>query len=376
MKHLDLFSGIAGFTLAASRVWGEVYKCVGFVENDKFCQELLKRRFPNVPIWGDIRTFATDSELRRCEGAEIPEGEKREKIHLPSGSIDLITGGFPCQPFSAAGKQGGTKDDRHLWPEMYRVIRHFVPRWVIAENVKGLLAIEDGLVFDEVLSDLEKIGYEVEAYIIPACAVGAPHRRDRVWIVAYLKCGGRGEGAGDRMEPEKQVAERQEFNNADTETSGNAPDANDRGQEKQEQQTAGDKQSGGGNVANAKSGQSWKQTEPEGREDTGRGSKESNAPDTGKQGLQRGEREQPLRHGGQLGGNWCDERWDWNQDWTKIAAKFCRVHDGFSVRVDGFELSKSRHRVERLKALGNAIVPAVAEKIMEAIKEYEANHNS
>lgn len=159
MKHLDLFSGIGGFALATQTVWGDEYENVGFCDNNEFCQQVIKKHWPNAKIYGDIH------ELKGT-----------------IGSADLITSGFPCQPFSDAGKKKGKSDNRYLWPEMLRVIREIRPTWVVGENVAGLIGMAE---FETVCSDLEAEGYEVQPFIIPACAVGAPHRRDRVWVVAY-----------------------------------------------------------------------------------------------------------------------------------------------------------------------------------------------
>ena len=159
--HLDLFSGIGGFALAA-RWMG--WQTVQFVEIDNFCQKVLTKNFPNVPIHGDIKTFNGES-LR--------------------GTIDILTGGFPCQPFSAAGKRKGTEDSRHLWPEMLRVIGEVQPSVIVGENVYGLLNWSGGLVFQQVQTDLENLGYSVTPFVLPACGIQAPHRRDRVWFVAH-----------------------------------------------------------------------------------------------------------------------------------------------------------------------------------------------
>ena len=161
MRHLDLFSGIGGFALAASRVWKDEHEIASFCEIEPFCQKVLQKHWPDVPLVSDIR------ELK---GANV-------------GKIDLLTGGFPCQPFSRAGKQKGEIDNRYLWPEMLRIIKKTQPRWIIGENVTGIT----DLVFDKVLFDLESQNYEVWAAIIPACAVNAQHRRDRVWFMAYSK---------------------------------------------------------------------------------------------------------------------------------------------------------------------------------------------
>ena len=134
-----------------------------FCEIEPFCQRVLAKHWPGVPIVGDIREL----DGTRYRGTW------------------LLTGGFPCQPFSCAGKRKGKEDDRFLWPEMCRVIREAQPEWVLAENVPGLLSQDGGMVFERVLADLEDAGYETLPLVIPACGVGAPHRRDRVWIVAH-----------------------------------------------------------------------------------------------------------------------------------------------------------------------------------------------
>lgn len=164
MRVLSLFSGGGlgdfGLTLAGMEI-------VGQVEIDEYCQKILSLRWPDVPKWRDIREVKGNEVLERC------------------GRIDLISGGFPCQPFSTAGRRTGKDDNRYLWPEMLRVIREVRPRWVLAENVPGLLSISDGRVFGTVIRDLAESGYGVEWDCIPASAFGAPHRRDRVWIVGY-----------------------------------------------------------------------------------------------------------------------------------------------------------------------------------------------
>ena len=204
MRHISLFTGIGGFELAAQRVWGDEYEPVLFCEMDKFCQKVLKKHWPEVPIEEDVRnvgivTNATSERLpkRERQAGKISEARKRSEPKNSSrrngniGIVDLITGGFPCQPFSQAGKRDGRSDNRYLWPEMLRVIRAFKPAWVVAENVRGLLSIEDGVVFEQVCTDLEDAGYEVQPFVIPAVAVDAHHRRDRVWFVAYSGADGR-----------------------------------------------------------------------------------------------------------------------------------------------------------------------------------------
>ena len=152
--HIDLFSGIGGFALACR--WAGI-ETIAFCEIEKYAQRVLRKNFPGIRIFEDVRQF--------------PATEFRKPF--------LLTGGYPCQPFSQAGKRRGAEDDRHLWPSMFGIIRTSRPTWVLAENVAGHVTL--GL--DEVLADLESEGYAVQPLIVPACAVDAPHRRDRVWIL-------------------------------------------------------------------------------------------------------------------------------------------------------------------------------------------------
>lgn len=161
MTHLGLFEGIGGFSLAA-RWMG--WQTLAWCEWNEFGQRVLRHHFPEAEGFGDI----TKTNF--------------EKYH---GKIDILTGGFPCQPYSSAGKRRGKDDERHLWPEMLRTIREVSPRYVVGENVLGLVNWSGGLVFEEVQTDLEAQGYEVLPFVLPAAAVGAPHRRDRVWFIAH-----------------------------------------------------------------------------------------------------------------------------------------------------------------------------------------------
>lgn len=164
LTHLSLFSGIGGLDIAAEMAG---FKTVGQCEWADFQTKILEKHWPDVPRWRDIRTLTADSFY--------------EKTGLRT--VDIISGGFPCQPFSLAGKRKGEDDDRYLWPEMLRVIREIRPTWVLGENVPGIV----NLALDQVLSDLESEGYSAQPFIIPACGVDAPHRRDRVAIVAYSR---------------------------------------------------------------------------------------------------------------------------------------------------------------------------------------------
>lgn len=163
MNHGSLFSGIGGFDLASEWMgWKNIFQ----VEIDEFCSKILAKHFPDTQRFTDIKKF--DGTIFK-------------------GRIDVLSGGFPCQPFSQAGKRKGKDDDRFLWHEMLRAIREIQPAWVVAENVSGLLTLQNGMVFQQVCSEMEEAGYEVQPFIIPACAVDAPHRRDRIWIIAHSK---------------------------------------------------------------------------------------------------------------------------------------------------------------------------------------------
>lgn len=165
MRKLSLFSGIGGIDLAAH--WAGM-KTVAFCEREVFPQKVLKKHWPDVPIYDDVKTL---TKARLEADGVIGNGR----------TIDIISGGYPCQPFSHAGQRKGQDDDRHLWPEYFRLVKEINPRWVVGENVAGHISM--GL--DDVLTDLESAKYSARAIVIPAAAVGARHRRDRVFIVAH-----------------------------------------------------------------------------------------------------------------------------------------------------------------------------------------------
>lgn len=254
IKHLDLFSGIGGFAYAIDQVWDDVEHV--FCDIEPFCREILNKHWRGAKTYHDIRDITDEP-------------------------ADIVTGGFPCQPFSQAGKRRGTADNRYLWPEMFRVIQIAKPAWVIAENVRGLATWNDGLVLEQVCTDLEAEGYEVQPFIIPACAVNAPHRRERVWFIANSSNNGRScwgaleQARQDKMDKKWETAPHQQVR-------------------------------------------------------------------------ERWEREFGTTH---------------DNEWLKTATSICRDDDGIPQRVD------------RIKALGNAIVPQVAVEIFRAIKDSDLLKN-
>ena len=209
MRHGSLFSGIGGFDLAAQWMgWTNVFH----TEWNEFGQKVLQHHFPNSISYHDI--IKTDYTIH-------------------NGDIDIITGGFPCQPFSLAGKRKGTDDERYLWHEMLRAIQQIQPTYVVAENVRGLLTIDGGLVFEQVCADLEAEGYEVQPILLPAAGVNAPHRRDRIFIVAYSnKCDDRRTSRADAPESRKErLSERHQVRQSSkpSEVQQPAANANDTG---------------------------------------------------------------------------------------------------------------------------------------------------
>tara|TARA_R110001632_G_C11274172_1_gene411136 strand:+ start:163 stop:1065 length:903 start_codon:yes stop_codon:yes gene_type:complete len=288
MNHASLFSGIGGFDLAAEWTgWNNVFNC----EWEEFPRKVLKHHFPNAKQYEDIKDFNAN-EYR--------------------GRIDVLSGGFPCQPFSVAGQRKGTEDDRHLWPEMLRIIGECQPRWVVGENVRGLVSWSDGLVLKEVYSDLENLGYSVQSFIIPACATSAPHRRDRVWIVAHSDNTRRSDEYGQVQSTNGEVRQRDdrpEFSDTD---SRNAPDTDS----------------------------------PRTRQDNWKGKPR-----------------QPHQTSA-------------TNDWDNFptVAPICGGDDGLPKELDGITFSKWRR--ESIKAYGNAIVPQVAHRIFQSISDHESSTQS
>jgi DNA (cytosine-5)-methyltransferase 1 len=291
MRVLDLFSGIGGFSLGLER--SGPFRTAAFCEREPFPQAVLRKHWPDVPIYDDVRTIPTD-EL---------------------GTIDVICGGFPCQPWSVAGQQRGAEDDRDLWPVMASLIEKLRPRWVIGENVRGF--VNEPLGLQRSLSDLESLGYQTAPFIVPACAVDAPHRRDRVWIVAHAAQFHRdgGEHYGENDTPRWVQGQL-----------GGSCSADD--------------------VAHTND------TRPQGRTETG---------STGSQRTWRDEHSQRC----------CDDQGPARRTEPGMGL----LVDGVSRWMDEPDIGRVatgvKNQAARLKALGNAVVPQVVEQIGRAIMDAE-----
>jgi DNA (cytosine-5)-methyltransferase 1 len=329
MRHGSLFSGIGGFDLAAEWMgWENVFHC----EWNAFGQRVLKHYWPNAESFNDI----TKTDFTKY-----------------ANTVDIITGGFPCQPYSSAGKRLGKEDERHLWPEMLRAIREISPRFVVGENVRGLTNWNGGLVFDEVCSDLENLGYKVAPVIIPACGVNAPHRRERVWFVAHSDS-----NAGRRRPSESRREERQ------TESHGK-PRVHSRAN------TNGDE----GNVADAQrsGGLQWRKNiqsqKPNGQKFvcTGWQRNVTNSKQlrleyrTESRGIRKSTKKTQSERR-----NFAN-KFEAN-GWTRFPTQspICGGNDGLPTELDGITFSK--WRAESIKAYGNAIVPQVAYEIFKVIE--------
>ena len=321
MKHGSLFSGIGGFELAAQWMgWENVFHC----EINEFGSKVLHYYWPKSIRYEDIKK--TDFTPHR-------------------GHIDILTGGFPCQPYSVAGKRKGKEDERHLWPEMLRAIREIQPRYIVGENVSGIVSWNKGMVFEEVQTDLEAEGYEVWAFILPACALNAPHRRDRVWFIAYSNSFGNNSASGQEGSFWKQSDCFQKRNRGTMQTNGLSD----------EQFTTNSDSNGqfGGDCQheiNAGKGGKHALNDIE----------QTFTPNT--TGIRFARKEYR-----QTGPGWITEKRIPN-DWLNFPTQppICSGNDGLSSRLAGITFSKFRE--QSIKAYGNAIVPQVAFEIFKAIE--------
>ena len=368
MRHGSLFSGIGGFDLAAEWMgWENVFHC----EWNPFGQKVLKHYWPNAESFEDI----TKTDFTKY-----------------ANKIDILTGGFPCQPYSMAGKRKGKEDERHLWPEMLRAIREIKPKYIVGENVFGLLNWNGGMVFDEVHSDLEAEGYEVQAVVIPAAAVNAPHGRDRVWFVAKDT---RSDGRIQR-EPEQEAAEiRKQWDTGAGSSDGvylskrNATDSNGigrRGRYKQpesnqskEWQICPNKQQHRDGVWCKIEGCSWNATNPNGNGfDQRNGNNAINTSEGGQYTLGDIEQVAMHTHGTMRKGQYIGQKGEgkFNRSNSRnginnfqnfpTQSPICGGDDGLPTKLDGITFSK--WRAESIKGYGNAICPQVAYQIFKALE--------
>lgn len=375
MRMLNLFDGIGGFALAGAWMG---WKPVASVEIDPFCRKVLDYWFDYKYRYGDIKT--TD-------------------FVRPRGRIDIITGGFPCQPFSNAGKQRGKDDDRYLWPEMLRAIREVQPRWVVGENVRGLLTNAGGMVFEQVCADLEALGYEVQPFVIPACSVDAPHRRDRVWIVAHATSHGdsgtsseaSGTPWGQDGDEAEQPVQRGGFRAAADTQCGRGgkicediqsgfPDgqrAYGNGGERPAPHPVGDRHSAPGAGEGTEGGWRGHVLQPEERGDKaeradGLPRLPRDASDPHGQRMERRDSQGKERREKQ---GFRTEEFGCPPDWSGFPTQspVCNRDDGVSFGLAGITFPKWRS--EALKCLGNSIVPQVAYEIFKAIENTEKQLN-
>ena len=366
MKVLDLFSGIGGFSLGLEST--RHFKTVAFCDNDKFCKLILDKHWKGVKIYDDVKEIS--KKKFKEDGIEFP---------------DIITGGFPCQPFSVAGKQQGTSDSRHLWPEMFRIIKDFAPRWVIGENVKGLTNIQDGVVFETVCSDLEGEGYEVRTFNIPAAGVQAPHRRERIWIVAHAKRFNERKSIRGSDETQSRIQEEHRKNDSTTRESSRTGSVwgTNNGHEDMENSRRTLRQGGelqgenGNETGEGNADQSQRSS----------GTSRFNVANTERQRLE-GFSEHSTTISRQDQGTYTGDESSRRENKTMVDSSTGRcTSQGTEVqpgRYSSFdsswwqsepELGRVAHgvsgRVHRLKALGNSIVPKIVQEIGNAIIQAE-----
>jgi len=330
VTHGSLFSGVGGFDLAAEWMgWTNVFHC----EFNPFGQRVLKHYWPNAISYGDIKQ--TDFTIHR-------------------GQIDVLSGGFPCQPFSTAGKRKGTEDDRHLWPEMLRAILEIQPHYVVGENVRGFVNWNGGMVFDQVQIDLEAEGYEVLPFLLPACAVNAPHRRDRVWIIAH-RVSDRSTRLGDEFGEFKEARQGGPNHEEDSQSIANTKD-------EREQKEPFDKGRGVSELI-PYNGEKV-------RNMFGSNGKSGLTPDT-----ERKRQQGPPRS---LESSSTETFRNWKASWSYDDCRWptqppiCGGNDGLPAGLSGITISK--HRKESIMAYGNAIVPQVAFEIFKVIDQIETLH--
>ena len=357
LKTLDLFSGIGGFSLGLES--NGFFETIGFVEKDKFCQKVLKKHWSNINIEEDIRNV---------------KGEKYQ--------ADVVTGGFPCQPFSVAGKRKSTADDRYLWDEMLRVIRETKPRWVIGENVEGIVNINEGMVLRQVLNDLENEGFQSQCIIIPASGIGAWHQRKRIWIVAnnisnsnnngsYRSQGNATKQSSNEQKDRLSFGDDKDVSNSNT---GFSIRENEEIQSRGNATTNGsedvsnsDSVRHGGWSSEGCTNREWSFLPREqegckvGSEVEGCDRNVSNTSIKGLQGCSIQHNLEGEQRSEELTTKTSSQR---QQTWWETQSELCGTVNGVSYELD-------KDRSNRIKSLGNSIVPQIARQIGLSIMEAE-----
>jgi len=338
LVHGSLFSGIGGFDLAAEwSGWQNAFHC----EWNKFGQKILKYYWPNAVSYGDITQ--TDFSIWR-------------------GKIDVVSGGFPCQPYSLAGKRLGKEDDRHLWPEMLRAIREIQPSYVVGENVFGLLNWNGGLVFDEVQADLENEGYEILPVILPACAVNAPHRRERIWFVAYSNkrakrpsrtsdwIAGQGSKINDEPKEWREQTE-QHIRCSDVQRPNSNAESKQSERMQFEQRETCNKEQGEPGGDCGEMGNEWDATNSE--------------------RIRQSKQRQPERSVHQKSHQEWKASWTYDDGRWPTQSPICNGNDGVPSKLDGITIREWRE--QSIKSGGNAIVPQVAYEIFKTINAHDVS---
>ena len=378
LRLLDLFSGIGGFSLgmeATKRI-----KTIGFVEKDKFCQKVLQKNFKNIPI---------EEDIRNVKGSNY--------------TADIVSGGFPCQPFSVAGKRRGQDDDRYLWDETIRVVAETKPKWFVGENVEGIININNGLVLRQVQTDLEKEGFQVQCLVIPASGIGAWHQRKRVWIIAHSDSNRNRNEIRESYGEEKKIQRKHREKNSTSRKSigtnaNDVPNSNSRlrrgrgteqesrankiwrfytPKEEQTEQHIRSKAVGcdalpredvqntnDSRRKNRDKQHRRKQTQSKKRVNSF--SRSNTISDTNSKGFQR--RSIPTNLEEKQRSITSKNSFEKQQTWWQTQSELCGVPYGISYELD-------KNRSNRIKALGNSIVPQIAYEIGKAIVNAEISQD-
>lgn len=358
LKLLDLFSGIGGFSYGLEQTQG--FETIAFCEKDEFCQKVLRKH------WNDIKIY---DDIRHIKGSEI--------------KADIVTGGFPCQPFSVAGKQRGTDDDRYLWDETIRVVAETKPKWFIGENVDGLINIQEGKVLQQIQKDLEAESFQVQCLVIPASGIGAWHQRKRVWIIGYSEHNGSSSAKieGRNIETSEWSSQRQneakQFERTSRSTNnGSLSNANSKlsnGCSSSARNSITEQQRLDSNEK-----KNWDKV----RSKTERCSEQNGDDVSNSNGWMRGRRrtieqsgensqrriysskEEQARNDLRSKTIGCDAISGETKSWWKTQSELCGVPNGISYELD-------KDRVNRIKSLGNSIVPEIARELGLSILQAE-----